>query len=55
MSEQPEQDKKRLHFGLLLLISFALFNLGYIVDQAVRWSDHAQGFLNGVIWPAPEL
>jgi hypothetical protein len=49
MSEQPAHDKKRLHFGLLLLISFALFNLGYIVDQTVRWSDHAQGFLNGVI------
>lgn len=50
MSEDPAQDdKKRLHFGLLLLISFALFNLGYIVDQTVRWSDHAQGFFNGVV------
>jgi hypothetical protein len=49
MSEEPTQDKKRLHFGLLLLISFTLFNLGYIVDQTVRWSDHAQGFFNGVV------
>lgn len=43
------QNMKCLHFGLLLLISFALFNLGYIVDQAVRWSDHVQGFFNGVV------
>jgi hypothetical protein len=49
MSQEPTQDTKRLHFGLLLLISFALFNLGYIVDQTVRWSDHAQGFFNGVV------
>ena len=49
MSEQPAQEKKRLHFGLLLLISFALFNLGYIVDQTFRWSDHVQGFVNGII------
>ena len=48
MSEQPAQNQKRLHFGLLLLISFALFNLGYVVDQTFRWSTHAQGFINGV-------
>jgi hypothetical protein len=35
-------------FGLLLLISFAVFNLGYIVDQTLRWSDHLQGFANGI-------
>lgn len=50
MSEEHAQDKpKRLNFGLLLLISFALFNLGYIVDQTVRWSDHVHGFMNGVV------
>jgi hypothetical protein len=50
MSEEPIQDnRKRLPFGLVLLISFALFNLGYVVDQTVRWSDHAQGFFNGVV------
>jgi len=49
MNEEPAQgNTKRLHFGLLLLISFVLFNFGYIVDQTVRWSDHAHGFLNGV-------
>lgn len=48
VNEDPAQDQKRLHFGLLLLISFALFNLGNIVDQTVRWSDNAKGFFNGV-------
>ena len=49
MSDDPAHDKKPLYFGLLLLISFVLFNLGYIIYQIVRWSDHAQGFLNGLI------
>ena len=48
MSEDTQDNPKRLHFGLLLLISFALFNLGYIIDQTVRWSDHSQGLVNGV-------
>lgn len=49
MNDEPTHEMKRPHFGLLLLISFVLFNLGYIVDQTIRWSNHAQGFLNGVI------
>jgi len=39
---------EQLHFGVLLLISFILFNTGYIVDQTIRWSDHFHGFMNGV-------
>ena len=35
-------------FGRLLLISFAVFNLGYIVDETIRWSDHLQGLANGL-------
>ncbi|RYD68087.1 MAG: hypothetical protein EOP83_01490 [Verrucomicrobiaceae bacterium] len=49
MSEDAQQNPRRMHFGLLLLISFALFNLGYIVDQTVRWSNHVQGLVNGAI------
>ena len=37
-----------MHFGLVLLISFAVFNLGYVVDQTVRWSNHLDGLMNGV-------
>ncbi len=37
-----------MHFGLVLLISFAVFNLGQIVDQTFRWTNHAHGFMNGV-------
>jgi hypothetical protein len=48
MSTHAQDTTKRLHFGLLLLISFALFNLGYIVDQTIRWSNHSHGFMNGV-------
>ena len=41
----PDERKKIL---LLLLISFAVFNLGYIIDQTIRWTNHLEGFLNGV-------
>ncbi|MCX6995696.1 MAG: hypothetical protein NTV49_01080 [Kiritimatiellaeota bacterium] len=46
MTEQAKPE--RLHFGLLLLISFALFNIGPIIDQTIRWTDHLHGFINGV-------
>jgi hypothetical protein len=39
---------KQLHFALALLISFMVFNFGFVVDQTFRWSDHLQGFMNGV-------
>lgn len=48
MSDSDLPPPKRTHFGFLLLISFVTFNLGYIVDQTVRWSDHFRGLMNGV-------
>lgn len=56
-SEASTQDKrnesspdtlKQLRGGLLLLLSFAVFNLGYIVDQTIRWSHPLHGLINGV-------
>jgi hypothetical protein len=49
MNTQDTTQPKQLHFALVLLISFALFNLGYIVDQTIRWSNHVEGYMNGVI------
>lgn len=48
MSKADQKTSKPLHFGLLLLISFAIFNLGFIVEQTVRWSNHLEGFACGV-------
>lgn len=48
MTETAKDDGKPMHFGLLLLISFVIFNLGYIVEQTFRWSNHLHGFVNGV-------
>lgn len=48
MSENAQLPPKQLHFGLLLLISFTLFNLGYIVNQTLRWSEHFHGITNGI-------
>lgn len=49
MNETYEQKMKQLSFGLLLLISFATFNSGFIIDQTVRWSNHFQGLMNGLL------
>lgn len=48
MSETAQHHPKHLQLGSLLLISFATFNLGIVVDQTVRWSDHFSGFVNGL-------
>lgn len=47
---EPIQPAKapRLPFALLLVISYALFNLGLLIDQTIRWTDHWRGFQNGV-------
>lgn len=45
----PKQSKfKRLHFGLLLILSFAVFNLGFVVDSVFRWSNPLDGLANGI-------
>ena len=47
MRKTAPANPKPMPFGLLLLISFAVFNLGYIVDQTIRWSAHRQGHSGG--------
>lgn len=49
MTSPTEPPAKRLSFGLLLLISFVLFNGAYVIDQMFRWSDPLQGLTNGLI------
>lgn len=50
MNENTKQGNyRRTNFALLLLVSFTLVNLGYIIDQTIRWSDHVIGFYNGVV------
>lgn len=53
MSETDQSHSKQMHFSSLLLISFVVFNLGYIFDQTIRWSDHFRGFVNGVFHVLP--
>jgi hypothetical protein len=48
MGKTAPAHPKPMPFGRLLLISFAVFNLGYIVDETIRWSDHLQGLANGL-------
>ena len=43
-----QKQTKQLHISLALLMSFLVFNLGFVVDQSLRWSNHLQGFMNGI-------
>jgi len=49
MNATEQREPRRLHFGHILLISFVVYSLGYIIDQTVRWTDHLRGFMNGVL------
>jgi hypothetical protein len=44
---EPEE-KKPMHFVLAFLLTLPLAGAGYVVDQAVRWTDHLQGLVNGL-------
>ena len=46
--EKSSHGSPRVNFVILLVISFVLFNLSFVVDQAARWSNHLQGAANGV-------
>lgn len=48
MSSSNKNHGKQLHFFIVMLISFALFSLGYIIDQTIRWSEPLSGFINGM-------
>ena len=48
MTTSPSSPRKEPRFGFLLLVSFVIFSLGWIVDQTIRWTDHWQGFLCGL-------
>ena len=49
MKKEETGRVKPLHFVLALIVSFLLFNLGFIVDQTFRWSNPVEGFINGVL------
>ena len=38
---------KCMNFGVALAISFVLFNLGFVISETIRWTDHIQGLQNG--------
>lgn len=49
MNDQSQNDWKPIDFGRALLMSFGIFNLGFVIDQTVRWSNHFFGLLNGIV------
>lgn len=50
----PPEPPRRLHFGVVLLLSLLLFNGGFILSLGLSWTEHSEGFLMGlrgsVIW-----
>jgi hypothetical protein len=49
MEPEKTPHPKRLHFALLLIISFSAIPLGYAIEQAFRWTNPMDGFLSGLI------
>jgi hypothetical protein len=45
---KDQYQTKPLHFAWVLLISFVVFNFGFVVDQTFQWSNHFRGLMNGV-------
>ena len=43
-----DQPAKPMHFGGALALSLVLFNSGFVVSQALRWTNHFLGLLNGL-------
>jgi len=50
ITKEPVQEKKPLNFGIVLLISFILFNLGFLVDFAAGWSNFFLGLTSGLFY-----
>ncbi|QTN32646.1 hypothetical protein HZ994_09975 [Akkermansiaceae bacterium] len=40
---------KPMHFAAALMLSFVIFNAGFVISQALSWSNHLAGFANGLI------
>jgi hypothetical protein len=49
MKLEDGRKPKRMHFSLVLLLSFLGFFLGIVIDQTLRWTNHLAGFLNGLL------
>jgi hypothetical protein len=51
MMDEPDQGRirKQLPYALLMVASFVVFNLGQVIHEAARWTDHGAGFMNGVV------
>lgn len=42
------EPSKPMHFAAALILSFVIFNAGYVVSQTLGWSNHLAGLANGI-------
>ena len=49
METEETQKQKRLHYAIVLLLSFLFFTAGFAIEQTFRWTNHFDGFMNGLI------
>lgn len=48
-TDRADAPRQPMHFAAALLLSFVIFNAGYVISQTFRWSDHIAGLINGLI------
>lgn len=49
MSQADQAPANPFGFGRLLLMSFGIFSLSFLIDQMLRWSDPIKGLESGVV------
>ena len=48
MPEKVYEASKPMHFAAALMLSFVIFNAGYVISQTLSWSNHLAGLANGI-------
>jgi len=46
--ERGYEASKPMHFAAALMLSFVIFNAGYVISQTLSWSNHLAGLVNGL-------
>ena len=49
METEETTTPKRLLYAIVLLLSFLFFTAGFAIEQTFRWTNHFDGFMNGLI------
>jgi len=47
MTKEKKNQQNKLYFKAIIIISFLVFTMSYLIAQTFKWTDQYQGFLSG--------